>query len=182
MLLSLFQLIKHAGYQGTVVGMDEAEQGFSVDFKKLSRILSMLKSDVDSIADLQSGSVLILYAISPDLREKMDELPPLQQRLADPGGVGFFRGNYLAPVIDLSLREDHGDHLRRIGERLVEVFVDQQSLPTGVTRDEALLRAQRMAQEIAQEDQSSSSRRVYVKRLCSFMLGIPEAEPAGTEF
>lgn len=175
MLLSLFQLIKHAGYTGTVVGLDEAEQGFAVDRRRLDRILSMLKSDVDSIADLAGGSVLVLYALTPDIRERMDELPPLQQRFADPGGVGFFQGNYVAPVIDLAFRQDPTEHLRRIARRLVNVFGEQQALPTGESVESATRRAEAMAVEVAATDQSSSSRRVLVKRVCAYLLGIPEA-------
>ena len=95
MLLSLFQLVRHAGYVGTVLCLDEAEQGLAVDRKHMDRILSMLKSDVDAIWT-STGSALVMYALTPDIRESMDRLPALQQRFADPGGVGFFDGNYLA--------------------------------------------------------------------------------------
>ncbi len=179
MLLSLFQLIRHAGYAGTVVGLDEAEQGFAVDRKRLNRILSMLKSDVDEIADLDGGSALVMYAVTPDIREAMDQLPPLQARFADPGGVGFFDGNYFAAVIDLTFRRDPTDHLKRIARRLVEVFAQEMPLPDGVGLDEAQVEAERMAVEVAARDQSSSSRRELVKAVCVYLLGIPPAAAAG---
>ena len=184
MILSLFQLIRHAGYTGTVLGLDEAEQGFAVDRKRLDRILSMLKSDVDSISDLDGGSALVMYALTPDIREAMDRLPALQQRFADPGGVGFFDGNYLAAVIDLTFRRDPTDHLKRIARRLVEVFEQQMPLPSGVGLPEAVAVAETMAVDVAARDQSSSSRRELVKAVCSYLLGIPPAATTstGTEF
>jgi hypothetical protein len=173
MLLSLFQLVRHAGYLGTVVCLDEAEQGLAVDRKHMDRILSMLKSDVDAISDLEGGSALDLYAVTPDIRESMDRLPALQQRFADPGGVGFFSGNYLAAVIDLTFRSDPAEHLVKMARRLVEVFAVQRLLPDGVDLPSAIETAERMATEVAARDQSSSSRRELVKTVCAYLLGIP---------
>jgi hypothetical protein len=179
MALSLFQLVKRAGYQGTVVGLDEAEQGFALDRKHVDRILSMLKSDVDSLGDLEGGSALVVYALTPDLRERMDELPALQQRLANPGGLSFFDGNYLAPIIDLSFRQDPVAHLEGIARRLVEIYSQQQPLPAGESTSSATGRAIEIARDVAATDQTSSSRRTLVKRVCAYLLGIPEVGDSG---
>lgn len=175
MLLSLFQLVRLARYTGTVVGLDEAEQGFSVDRKRLSRILSMLKSDTDSIADLPEGSALVVYALTPDVRDEMDQYPALQQRIADPGGVPFLSGNYLATVIDLTIREDPAEHLRRISMRMVDLFTARERLPDSLTPGAARDGAIAIANDIAASEPSSSSRRTLVKRVAAFLLGIPVA-------
>ncbi len=175
MLLSLFQLIHHARFTGTVVGLDEAEQGFNVDRKHLNRILSMLKSDTDSIADLADGSALVVYALTPDVREEMDRFPALQQRIADPGGVGFLEGNWLATVIDLTIRGDPAEHLRHIAARMVELFTSQEALAPGETAATAHQRAAEIADDVAATELSSSSRRTLVKRVAAFLLGIPVA-------
>lgn len=174
-LLSLFQLVRYAGFRGTVIGIDEAEQGFDVDRKRLDRILSMLKSDTDAIADLPRGSALVMYALTPDVRDEMDQFPALQQRISDPGGVPFLDGNYLATVIDLSIRSDPVDHLRRIAERMLDLYTSESSLPAGESSTSARQRVAAIAEDVAASEPTSSARRVLVKRVAAFLLGIPVA-------
>jgi hypothetical protein len=174
-LLSLFQLVRYAGFRGTVIGIDEAEQGFDVDRKRHDRILSMLKSDTDAIADLPRGSALVVYALTPEIREGMDQLPALQQRIADPGGIAFLDGNYLATVIDLSIRSDPVDHLRRIAERMLDLYVSENSLPAGESPTSSRERVIAIAEDVAASEPTSSNRRTLVKRVAAFLLGIPVA-------
>lgn len=171
MLLSLFQLIRRAGFRGTVLAYDEAEQGLSVDRRRMQRILSMLQSNINAIADLRGGSALIVFALTPDLIEQMEHFAALQQRVADPGkGLGFFDGNTLAPRIDLSPREDPERELARIGASLVRVFFDHAD--GVVAADRQLLEAEvsRLAQEVAFEEGTSGNRRTMVKRTCAMLV------------
>jgi hypothetical protein len=170
-MLSLFQLIRHAGFPGTVVGYDEAEQAFSVDKTHMARILSLLQSQINAMADLENGSALVIYALTPDLREKMETFPALQQRVIDPGPQqGFFDGNTLAPLIDLTRRPDPETELLRIGERLVSVFCDRVPEVTGEQRTALMQQAQDVSREIAASEPSASSRRGLVKRMCTLVM------------
>ena len=135
----------------------------------------MLKSDADAMADLAAGSALVVYALTPDVRDAMDQFAALQQRIADPGGVAFLDGNYLATVIDLSIRTDPVDHLRRIAERMLELYTSANELPDGETAESARGRVVAIAEDVAATEPSSSSRRVLVKRTAAFLLGIPVA-------
>ena len=93
--LSLYQLIKSLGYTGTLVCLDEAEQSLDVDRKRMQTVLSTLQSGINAAADLKDGAVLIVFAITPDVADKLKEFPALQQRLVDPGpGMGFFEGRF----------------------------------------------------------------------------------------
>jgi hypothetical protein len=170
-LLSLVQFIRHARFRGTVIGFDEAEQGFAVDKRKMDRILSMLQSGINAIVDLEGGSALIVYALTPDIVEEMEKFPALQQRVADPVvGRGFFDGETLAPKIDLTRRGDPVRELKAIGRRLVELLYDQADRPIAVAKDAALAEVDRVAEDVASKDIRSSNRRTMVKRTCSMLL------------
>jgi hypothetical protein len=125
-----------------------------------------------------------MYAITPDVREGMDQYPALQQRIADPGGVPFLQGNYLATVIDLTIREDPEIHLQRIASRMLELFLVGNSLPSGESVESARVRTAAIAADIAGTEPTSSSRRVLVKRVAAYLLGIPVApdQVANSEF
>lgn len=170
-LHSLFQFIKHAGYQGTVVGFDEAEQGFAVDKKKTARILSALMADINAIVELEKGAVLLLYAVTPDLIETMDSFAALQQRIADPGfGNGFFDGNVYAPVIDLTKRPEMVQDLTSIGHKLVELMYSQLSNEMQTSKENMLDKVSGLAVRVTEEDLSSSNRRTMVKYTCTMLL------------
>lgn len=169
--LALCQFVRRAGFQGTVVTFDEAEQGLGVDRKRMDRILSMLQSGINAIADLKQGSVLVVYAFTPDLIESMERLAALQQRVADPGiGFGFFDGNTRAPRIDLTQRGDTGKELEAIGRRLVELAMDDANWQLGASREEMLTVVRDLANEVGRDDPSSSNRRTMVKRTCATLL------------
>lgn len=122
-LLSRFRFVRAAGYHGTVITFDEAEQGLGVDRKKLNRIVSMLQSQINAVADLRDGSALIVYALTPNLIGEMETLAALQQRVADPASdMGFFDGNTRAVRIDLTLRPDSVHELEAIGTRLCDLL------------------------------------------------------------
>jgi hypothetical protein len=172
-MLALFQLIRHAGFAGTVIGYDEAEQGLSVDKKRWARILSLLQSGINAVSDLRNGSALIVYAVTQDLREKMQDFPALQQRIADPGeGMGFFDGpNTLAPTIDLTQRRAAPeDELRQIGQRLVTVFFDHVPEATRLDKKQLTDRIVALAAKTATTEASVSNRRTMVKTTCALLL------------
>ena len=173
MTLSLCQLARSAGFAGTIIGFDEAEQGMDVDKRRLNRILSMVRSSVDAAVDLEGGSALIVWAVTPSTRENINQYPALQTRLESK--PGFFDGNTLAPIIDLTERREPEQELRRIGIRLLELYLEQNGPPDG--KDEGQLRddIERAAREIYEEDPSAQSRRPMVKRTCTILLGYDAA-------
>ena len=172
-LLSLFQFVRRAGFRGTVVTFDEAEQGLGVDQRRMDRILSMLQSHINALADLKQGSALVVYAFTPDLVEQIERFAALQQRVEDPGhGQGFFDGNTLAPRIDLTRRGDSTKELQTIGHRLVDLLFDHANLDGMVEREHVYATVDELATEIALEDVSSSSRRMMVKRTCAILMRV----------
>ncbi len=168
MLLSLFQLIRSAGFGGTVLAFDEAEQGMAVDQKTLNYIFSIMQSSINATVDLERGSALIVYAIIPPIRERMDAFPALQQRLLSK--PPFFDGNDYAPIIDLTRRDDAERELTLIGGKLTALFLSQEGLPPGET-EEALRRDLRdVAVAVALEDPSAQNRRTFVKAASTRLL------------
>lgn len=172
-LLSLFQFVRHAKFQGTIVGLDEAEQGLSVDRKKMQCILSMLQSGINAIVDLERGAALVVYAVTPDIVEKMEDFPALQQRVADPFvGRGFFDGETLAPKIDLARREgeDPVQELRAIGRKLVEVLYAHANNTISIPQKDVVAKVSAVAEDVASTDIRSGNRRTMVKRTCAMLL------------
>lgn len=172
--LSLYRFVRYAGFRGTIVGFDEAEQGIEVEKKRMTKIFSHLLAEINSIIDLKDGSVLVLYAITPSLLEKMNiEMPMLKQRLDDPGPKqAFFDGNVLAPKIDLTKWEHSAEELTRIGEKLVRVFFEKVADADVARRDEALAAVPSLAAEVERTEQSSSARREIVKRVCAPLVNL----------
>jgi len=169
--LALFQFVRLARFQGTVVGFDEAEQGLSVDRRKTAVIHSMLQASINAMKDLKDGSALIVYALTPDIVEKMHEFDALRQRVADPGPErGFFDGNTRAPIIDLSLRDDAQAELLAIGQGLVRMAFESELIPTSSDRSEVQSAVDRFADEVSARDASVSNRREMVKLTCSELL------------
>ena len=173
MMLSLFQFIRYANYNGSVICFDEAEQGLSVDKKKTEKILSMLMAGIEAITNLSDGSALMVYALTPDLVDKMKTFAALQQRITSPSGRGFFDGNVLAPIIDLTRREPLMD-LQNIGGKLVDVFYAYFPDEVRVPKEELQEYVNNIASDILENEMSSSNRRDMVKNVCSYLLGILE--------
>lgn len=172
-MLSLFQFIRNAGFRGTVVCFDEAEQGLYVDKKKTERILSMLMSGIEAITNLEGGSTLIVYAVTPDLVDKMKTFAALQQRILSPLGKGFLDGNTLAPIIDLQRRDPEKD-LILIGNKLVELFYDSFKDSKLANKEQVLCEVKSLSRTILENNISSSNRRDMVKATCSMLLGVLE--------
>lgn len=173
--LALFQFVKLARYRGTIVGFDEAEQGLSVERRRMSRIFSHLLSDLNAVIDLEQGSALAVWAVTPDVVVKIvQETPMLAQRLADPGpDQGFFEGepkNTLAPRVDLTEREDAVEELTRIGERLTSLFFERVEDADKPREVEAREKVSQFAEEVAATEASSSARRSLVKRVCTALV------------
>lgn len=174
-MFTLFQFIKHAMYAGTVVGFDEAEQGFAVDKKKFAKILSMLQASINAISDLKGGSALILYALTPDLVAEMHKFAALQQRVADPSpNDGFFDGNTWAPKIDLSQRGAGEEDLKQIGAKLVELFFDHLPSSVTVTKEQMTTEVYAMAADVVVNNAGAGNRRAMTKRVCSKLLQVYE--------
>jgi len=101
-LLCLCQFAKTINYRGTIIGFDEAEQAINVPRKKVQRILSMARAEIDSISRVKNAAVMIVYAFTPDVVQGMQAYPALQQRLAEPDPENrFFDGNSYSPRIEL---------------------------------------------------------------------------------
>ncbi|MEQ8187744.1 MAG: BREX system ATP-binding domain-containing protein [Candidatus Eremiobacterota bacterium] len=173
LMMSLFQFIRHAGFQGSLVCFDEAEQGLSVDKKKTDKILSMLMSGIESITNLQEGSALVVYALTPDLVDKMKNFAALQQRIMSPRGRGFFDGNTLAPLIEL-WSDNPLEDINRIGNKLADVFYELLGEEISVRKEEVFKEINEIAISIVEENISGSSRREMVKGTCSMLLELFE--------
>jgi hypothetical protein len=183
-MLTLFQFVRRAGFTGTVVGYDEAEQGLGVDHKRLQRIHSLLQSEINALSKLERGSVLILYALTPEVVEKMNEFMALQQRVSDPGpGQGFFDGNVFAPKIDLTQRGDPAKELAGIAERLHSLFFQHVEDAPVDRKGEALLEVRRLAEETARSEPSASARREVVRRVSTYLARVANDDfvPASPE-
>lgn len=170
-LHTLSQFVRQVGWSGTVVGFDEAEQGFQVDTRKKQRILSMLMADINGLNALQNGSLLMAYALTPDIVADFDTFPALQQRVLHPG-ADFFEGNVLAPLIDLQRRQNRDQELVEIAGRLVSLMYSHWADSMAVPEAEALRQAQSAASRLAAEDLSSSVRRTLVKEVCTILMNI----------
>lgn len=168
--LSLYQLVRHAGFRGTVVCYDEAEQGLTVDKKKTEKILSMLMAEISATADLYKGSALIIYALTPDLVEKMETFAALQQRISNADGLSFFEGNTYASLIKLTNQEDPLLELQTIGSKLVDVFYDELGANLRVSKEEILNHINNKAKEIVESNISVSNRREMVKTTCTTLM------------
>jgi hypothetical protein len=175
-MVALFQIIRHAGFRGTVVAYDEADQGFSVDRNRTQKILSMLQSTINTFASTPGIAALIVFGLTPDVIETMETYPALQQRIADGGpGQRFFDGNARAVRIDL--RDINGDHdLLVIGRRLVDLLYDAHADEIDVSRAEMHSRIEALARTVMNEDLSSANRRTLVKRAASTLLNAWDAE------
>ncbi|WNR45150.1 BREX system ATP-binding domain-containing protein [Paenibacillus roseipurpureus] len=168
-LHTLAQFVRQTGWKGTVVGFDEAEQGFNVDTRKKQRILSMLMADINATNSLQNGSLMMVYALTPDIVKDFDSFPALQQRVQHPG-ADFFDGNAWAPLIDLQRRPDRENELVEISTRLVNLMYLHWAKDMDYPEEEAITLAQTIACRLASEDLSSSVRRTLVKEICTMLI------------
>jgi hypothetical protein len=170
-LLSLFQLIRFAGFQGTIVCFDEAEQSINVNKAKKQQILANLRSTLDALSDLEDGSALVFYAVTPDVAEAALTYPALQGRLQDPApGRGFWdgRGNVRAMKVDMDYRDAPVLDLERIGLGLVAMLYNEKG-ELASSRDEVEAMLRRVAEDIVSTEPRSSARRTMAKRT-AFML------------
>lgn len=180
-LFSLCQFIKFAGYSGTVIGFDEAEQARNTSKKQLNRILSMLRSEIDAVARVQDAAVLIVYAFIPDVIQEMQVYPALQQRTSEPDPQRkFFDGNTISPRIDLGQPFANSGieslkFLERIGERLVELLYEQHGHSLSVSKEEALEACRNWAEEVSAREASISNRRYMVKLTASRLYHLYES-------
>jgi hypothetical protein len=178
LMMSLFQFVRHATFHGTLVCFDEAEQGLSVDKKKTDKILSMLMSGIESITNLHEGSTLVVYALTPDLVDKMKNFAALQQRIISPQGRGFFDGNTLAPLIDL-WRDNPLEDIKLIGNKLVDVFYKLLGQEIKIEKEDVLSVIDKTAGAIVEENISGSNRRDMVKATCSILIELFETGKLG---
>ena len=137
-LLSLYQLIHYAGFHGTVIGFDEAEQGLAVDKKKTQRILSMLQSGINEIVALKNGPVFVMFAITPDLRERFEDFEALRQALEDAGLKSLSAEVTMVPTTQMGLDEKAAEQTLRLLDKL-EDLDDVQKVHTNADFPEAVL-------------------------------------------
>jgi hypothetical protein len=171
-LLSLLQFVRRAGFQGTVIGFDEADQGLSmIEGRKLQRILSMFMSGINALQDMDSGSAFVVYAVTPQIIEKMMEFPALQQRVVDPAAdQGFFSGNTMAPQIPLALRPDRRAELREIADNLVVLFASRVLSASPDRRDALLAQGRAIADRVTEEEATTTARRQVARQVCTMLL------------
>lgn len=177
LMLSLCQFTRYAGFKGTVIGLDEAEQGLDVSREKQQRIMSMLQANINAVADLQEGSVLILYAFTPDLESRFSTFPALQQRIDVPIGQDFFEnGNTLAAKIDLTKRVDPTAELKAIGSRLADLFFKHFGDEVSISRSEVGRHIEALAKQVFEQQYDSSNRRTMVKAVCAYLWKLRKDE------
>ncbi len=170
-LHSMFQLVRAAGFRGTLVCFDEAEQGLTVDRKRQERVMQILQADSNAFDLLTGAGALVVYAITPDVERRMMDFAALQQRIMDPGpGFGFFDGFTLAPVIDLTGHRDVSRDLVSIGRQLARVYWERVAPNTDGPPAEAQRQLDDMAREVAENNPTAGSRREMVKRACAWLL------------
>ncbi len=176
MLLSLCQFIKYAGFRGTVIAFDEAEQGLAADGRRRERILSMFQSGINAISDLRDGAVLVLYGITPDIAERFDSFAALQQRLSDPiPGRNFFAGSTLSPKIDLSLRKEPYKDLQAMGYKLVDMLYESKGAEIRISQEEVRQVVGEVAREVYEKDLTSGNRRDMAKRTAALLVNLYES-------
>jgi hypothetical protein len=177
LMLSLCQFIRYAGFKGTIIGMDEAEQGFDVDRQKQQKIMSMLQANINAVADLQEGSVLIIYAFIPDLEARFASFAALQQRIDVPADQDFFvNGNTLAAKIDLTRRDDAASELRAIGSSLTDLFFRHYGGEVTGSRTEAMRHIEDLAKHVLEQSFDSGNRRTMVKATCAYLWKLRKAD------
>jgi hypothetical protein len=172
-MFSIFQLIRYAGFKGTVVCLDEADIGFQlISRDKMQKILALLRADIGAINDLAGGAVMFVYALTEAVVQNMMQYMALKQRIDSQPGHGFMDGNDYAALISLSLPTDREAELKRIGHRLTDLLYDNAGPSLSVSKPEVLEKVNTIASEIIEEDISSSSRREMTKRTSVLLLNI----------
>lgn len=172
-MFSLFQLIRYAGFKGTVVCLDEADIGFQqVSRDKVQKILALLRADIGVINDLAGGAVFFVYALTDEVVQNMMQYMALKQRIDNAPGQGFMDGNDYAALISLSAPTDREAELRKIGQRLADLLYEYAGVRLAVEKSQAIEKINQIATEIIEEDISSSSRREMTKRASSLLLNI----------
>jgi hypothetical protein len=176
--LSLYQLIKKSGFLGTVVVFDEAEQGFEIGKKKKSSLYSLIQSEINSIVNLKGGSVLLMYAIHPSIKEDMMDFPALQQRVQH--NFPFGRDNPHAPLIEIDppggTKEDIQKELFAIGNKLTDLLYDSTDHPISIPKDQTLEAMKTLAERTINQDSSRSSRRMMVKHACTILANLYDTD------
>jgi len=170
--LSLYQLIKLCGFQGTVIAFDEAEQGFNIGKKKQSMLFSLLQSDVNSIISLEGGAVLVLYAIQSHTMGEVMNFPALQQRIQHT--FKFSPEHFSSPIIEIersqaASKEAILEELQSIGQKLVDLMYCAAGSEITVPKESTLSLLPALAERCIKEDMTSSNRRAMVKGTCSLL-------------
>jgi hypothetical protein len=170
--LSLYQLIHKAGFKGTIIAFDEAEQGFEISKSKQSLLYSLMQSDINAINSLKKGSVLVLYAIVPAIKEGMMNFPALQQRVQHP--IPFDK-NPRAPLIEIgrsggTSRDETVQELVSIANKLVNLAYYAAEPEIVIPKQDVYAAVAKLAERTYSEDMSVSGRRILVKGTCSLLM------------
>jgi len=179
--LSLYQLIKKFGYPGTVVVFDEADQGFEGSPKYKKELYSVLQSTINALNDLKQGSVLFMYAVTPDIIESMMDMPQLLGRVSDPFPDKGFDIYTTAPIIRLSRKDKTDDaiikELGAIGNKLVDLFYSAAADQITTPKEEMQNFVLKTAKETIVNDKSESNRRKMVNIVCKELIRLISEEP-----
>jgi bacteriophage exclusion system BrxC/D-like protein len=101
LLMALVSFIKEAGFNGTCLLLDEAENAFNVKGKAKEKALSTLRNLGDTLSTHEPRCTLMLTAVTREVEESFIDYMALQQRYARVAGA-FSPKNTSSPVIDLA--------------------------------------------------------------------------------
>ena len=181
-LPSIMRFVRHAGWHGTVVAFDEAEQAMNQPKKKQKQILSNIRVAVDATTRNQGVGYLIAYGITPDILAGLTDYPALQQRFSAPKDRGFFDGtseaNTRAAVLDLERRLDADRHIRAFGRRLVDLLYLECGDTVTQPRGDAERAVDKIADGILASTAGASAFREMAKATAAHLLTLlPEVSP-----
>lgn len=122
MIRSLSQMVRHLGYGGLVVLLDEAERVPSLSTREREQHLSNLREVIDECGQSTFQGVMIFYAVPDDnfLEGRTQVYEALRQRLS----TYFYEFNPFGVRIELErLIEDQVAFLREIGNRIAPIYM-----------------------------------------------------------
>lgn len=121
LLMALVSFIREAGFSGTCLLLDEAENAFNVKGKAKEKALATLRNLGDTLSTHEPKCTFMLTAVTREVEEGFVDYMALQQRYARVAGA-FSPKNPSSPVIDLAeLPYDNLEIMREIGRKLIDL-------------------------------------------------------------
>lgn len=180
MLRCISQMAVALGLAGTALLFDEVDRNLSVSAKRSHAIGDNLRQVIDLCGRHQLPNTLFVYAVPPEfLRNVVPDYPALQQRLKSPMPMSVRSPQ--AVLIDLEkLDIDAVDLLDRIGQKVLDVFVEARECPMDVPLQHR--NARQLAQVCVDAMFEVNHRRLFVKTWVDFLHGqMIDGESALTE-